>query len=436
MKRRIATTGAVATVIALAIATPAWAYWDVANVNTNLSASAGSLPTPAGTVAFAAGTGQATFSFPVVSTAVKPTSYTVKNPSGTTFCTLNLSSAGAAGSCPALTPVNGNYTAQASLGLWQSAIQTINVALPTVTVTAPTTSSTSLVFPIQFSAPVSGLTSSGITIGGTAGATTNVVANVDGTNWTVTVTGMTQTGTVTVAVNAGAALDGSNRPNQVSNTASFGYTHNALSAPNLIDASDSSAPGLAGGITDNITNVAVPTFNGTLPSTYNGQLITLYDNGVAVGVGTVVSGNWTITRTSAMTTQGLHSYTITATPTGGSASAPSPALAVTFDSVAPTPTFGTPVNTSGNIWRIPLTPGTVVNDLPPTVGNANVVGTGDIATNPVTNATLTVVLDAGLYYAQVTFSNANERGTVRYTQYDRAGNSTTIESANAGKKVN
>src|SRR4029077_11490584 len=61
-------------------------------------------------------------------------------------------------------------------------------------------------FTAVFSTAVTGFTNSGVTLGGTAGATTAVVTG-SGTTYNVAVSGMTQTGTVIVSIGAGKAVD-------------------------------------------------------------------------------------------------------------------------------------------------------------------------------------------------------------------------------------
>jgi hypothetical protein len=83
-------------------------------------------------------------------------------------------------------------------------------------------------FTAVFSEPVTGFTNQGITLGGTAGATTAVVTDSgDEMTFDVAVSGMTQDGTVTAEVNAGAAT-GTDGPNSAStstdNSVSFDTT--------------------------------------------------------------------------------------------------------------------------------------------------------------------------------------------------------------------
>jgi len=88
---------------------------------------------------------------------------------------------------------------------------------PTVTLNqavgqADPTRFSTLHFTVQFSKPVFNLTSAGVTLGGTAGATTVQVSG-SGTTWDIAVSGMSAPGTVTASINPGAAIDADSNPN-------------------------------------------------------------------------------------------------------------------------------------------------------------------------------------------------------------------------------
>ena len=88
---------------------------------------------------------------------------------------------------------------------------TFDFTAPSVTInqaagqTDPTNTSP-IIFDVLFSKPVTGFANADVTLGGTAGATTVVVAGA-GTTYTVTVTGMTSNGTVIASIPAGVATD-------------------------------------------------------------------------------------------------------------------------------------------------------------------------------------------------------------------------------------
>ena len=100
------------------------------------------------------------------------------------------------------------------------------------------------------------------------------------------------------------------------------------SAPDLVVASDS---GLSN--TDNLTNVATPTFTGTMPTGNIGATITIYANGVAVGTGTDSANTYTIT-TSALS-DGTYTITAVSSDAAGNHSAASNPLTIKIDTLSP-----------------------------------------------------------------------------------------------------
>ena len=92
----------------------------------------------------------------------------------------------------------------------------------------PTTASP-INFTVVFSEPVTGLIDTGVTLTGTANASTATV-NGSGTTYNVAVSGMTRTGTVTAAIAANAAQDLAGNPNLASTgggpTSTVDYTDN------------------------------------------------------------------------------------------------------------------------------------------------------------------------------------------------------------------
>jgi hypothetical protein len=96
--------------------------------------------------------------------------------------------------------------------------------------------------------------------------------------------------------------------------------------PDLTSASDSGVSN-----TDNLTNVAIPSF---VTVSEPGNLIELLANGAVVGGATSTGTN---TITSSALTDGLKSITARTTDVAGNVSAPSASLAVTIDTTAPIP---------------------------------------------------------------------------------------------------
>ena len=82
-----------------------------------------------------------------------------------------------------------------------------------------------ILFDVVFSAPVTGFTGAGVTLGGLAGVGAVATVSGSGTTYLVSVTGMTTSGNVDAYVVPGAAVDSSNNPSQVStssdNTVAF-----------------------------------------------------------------------------------------------------------------------------------------------------------------------------------------------------------------------
>jgi hypothetical protein len=85
-------------------------------------------------------------------------------------------------------------------------------------------------FTVQFSEPVTGFGGGDVTLGGTAGPTTAVVAG-DGTTYSVAVSGMTADGTVTATVPASAATDAAGNGNTTSTSTDNTVTFNVDVAP-------------------------------------------------------------------------------------------------------------------------------------------------------------------------------------------------------------
>jgi len=96
------------------------------------------------------------------------------------------------------------------------------------------TSSSPINFTAVFSEPVTGFTDAGVTLGGTAGATTAVVTEIapnDGTTYNVAVSGMTVDGTVIASIPAGAAEDGAGNGNTASTSTDNTVTYTVPVVP-------------------------------------------------------------------------------------------------------------------------------------------------------------------------------------------------------------
>ncbi len=117
----------------------------------------------------------------------------------------------------------------------------VDLTPPTVTIDqgglqADPTGVSPIVFDVVFSEPVSGFVGSDVTLSGTAGATTALVAGT-GAMYTVSVSGMTQDGTVIAAVDAGAAFDGGGNPSVAStstdNQVTFDFDEGDVTPPTV-----------------------------------------------------------------------------------------------------------------------------------------------------------------------------------------------------------
>ncbi len=90
------------------------------------------------------------------------------------------------------------------------------------------TNATSIVFTAVFNAPVTGFGSTGVSLSGTAGATSAIVAEItpnDGTTYSITINGMTLSGgTVLVSIPAGAGFSATNVPNLASTSSDNSVT--------------------------------------------------------------------------------------------------------------------------------------------------------------------------------------------------------------------
>jgi len=98
-----------------------------------------------------------------------------------------------------------------------------------------------ILFTATFSEPVIGFDGSGVTLGGTAGATTAVVTEVapnDGTTYEIAVSGMTGPGSVVASIPADSAMDAAGNGNTASTSTDNEVTLQRLSAPPNLDASD------------------------------------------------------------------------------------------------------------------------------------------------------------------------------------------------------
>jgi Ca2+-binding RTX toxin-like protein len=137
-------------------------------------------------------------------------------------------------------------------------------------------------------------------------------------------------GTASISVAAGSYADAAGNIGGAGATPSLSFDTLAPSAPSAPDLAAGSDSGASN--SDNITNVAAPTFTGTAES---GATVRLYNiDGTLLGSTVASGGNWEIT-TSTLE-PGAQSLFATATDQAGNVSATSSALSVMIDRTPPT----------------------------------------------------------------------------------------------------
>lgn len=120
-------------------------------------------------------------------------------------------------------------------------------------------------------------------------------------------------------------------------------------APTGIDLLAASDTGISN--TDNVTNASALSFS--VSGLVIGATVKIYDGNTVVGQAVASNATETITISSASLSQGVHQFSATQTVSGGSESAHSPQLAVTFDTTAPVAITSMPPTTA--TVGVPLT---------------------------------------------------------------------------------
>ena len=183
---------------------------------------------------------------------------------------------------------------------------------------------------------------------------------------------------------------------------------------------DDAAP-ILGNVANNApTNDVRPALSGTGTA---GQIITVYDKGVAIGSTTVQpNGTWSFTPSSDLP-QGDHTFTYTARIGTGVESAASPSIKITIDSIAPlqpanaatitddaTPIIGTVAN------------GASTNDQRPTISGSGTPGETITVYDGTTPIGTTTVAPNGSWSFTPTGNLIEGAHTFKYTTTDPAGN--------------
>ena len=188
-------------------------------------------------------------------------------------------------------------------------------------------------------------------------------------------------------------------------------------APNLLSTDDSGSSSA-----DNITNVSTPTFDVPAGTGVAGDSVSVFANGSIVGSGTVQpDGSFSVAVSSLADSN--YAVTYQFTDTVGNASANSPSLNVTIDTMAVQPVISTPIEVDNIVNAVEdddlLLQGSAES------GSTVLVSVSD-GVNPVVQQS--VVADAGgqwtLLGSELNISSLNEGGlTVDATATDISGNS-------------
>jgi hypothetical protein len=170
----------------------------------------------------------------------------------------------------------------------------------------------------------------------------NTVTLYDGTRVIGTGVATTGTWTITAATMAAGthgitakAADAAGIVSAASGALSITIDNTAPAIPSAADLIAASDTGVSS--TDNITNIANPTFTGAAEA---GSTVTLFDGTTVIGAGMATAGTWTIT--SATLAAGTHGISATATdPAGNTSGVSNPLTIVTLPAVLPAVTTGT-----------------------------------------------------------------------------------------------
>jgi hypothetical protein len=234
----------------------------------------------------------------------------------------------------------------------------------------------------------------------------SVTADAAG-NWTLT-TGVLVDGVHNITI---TATDSSGNVSAPSTALAVTIETTAPVKPATVDLVAASDTGTSS--TDNVTGDNTPTLAGTAEAN---AIVSVYDGVTLLGTTLAdASGNWTYT--TAVRTDGVHNFTITATDSSGNVSAASTALPVTIDTLAPaTPpavdliaASDTGTSSTDNITSdsTPTLSGTAeVNSIVTVYDGATVLGT-TIATAGGTWSFTTAVLPDGTHSFSVTSTDSS-----------------------------
>jgi LPXTG-motif cell wall-anchored protein len=273
---------------------------------------------------------------------------------------------------------------------------------------AGTTSTSPIVFDVVFTEPVPDFATGDVTLGGTAGATTAIVAG-SGTTYTVSVSGMTQGGTVTASIAAGVAHDAANNANTVSTS-----TDNSVTwiPPDLTPPTVTINQAAAQTDPDDVSPILFTVVFSEDVSDFATGDVTL--SGTAGATTAVVTGgptNYTVT-VSGMTQPGTVIASINAGVAHDAATNANMASTSTDNTVTWNPDVTPPSVTinQGATQTDPIGISPVVFDV---VFSENVTGfaTGDVTLSGTAGATTALVSGSGMNYT-VSVSGMTQDGTV------------------------
>ncbi len=267
-----------------------------------------------------------------------------------------------------------------------------SVTIDQAAVQADPTNVSPIVFDVVFSEDVSGFTGTDVALGGTAAATTAVVAGGPA-NYTVTVSGMTGDGTVIAAIPAGAAVDGSGKVNTASTSTDNEVTYDTTAPSVTVEqgAAQADPTGVPSVVFDVVFSEDVVGFD--LADVVVGGT----SNPTTVVVTPIDAANYTVT-VSGMTLEGTVTASVlagAATDTAGNASSAS-------TSVDNEVTFATNV--------APVLGAVAIND----VAESGVATLSGTITDPDGGDTFTLEVDWGDGSASETFAYA--AGTTSFAE--------------------
>ena len=301
---------------------------------------------------------------------------------------------------------------------------------PTVTVNqasgqADPTTSSSINFTAVFSESVTGFTSSGVSITGTAGATTATITG-SGTTYNIAISGMSATGTVILSIIDGAAHDSAANTNTVSSSTDATVNYITPLTASVAKASGQLDPASLSPINFTVT------FNRSVANFATGD-VTI--SGSAGATTAIVTGSGTTYQVavSGMTTSGTVVVALAAgvaADSNGINNLASNSVQVTLDSSAPTVTINQaaeqadPTNASTVMFTAVFSK--AVSDF--TKDDVTVSGTANATTVAVTNP------DADNMVYTVTVSGMTSEGTVIVTipanaAYDIISNGNTASTS-------